>query len=107
MTLKEDAVPIVHAPRRVPLAIQSKLKQTLDDLVNQNVIAEVKTPTDWVSSLVIVEKKNKDLRLCIDTKNLNSNLKRSHYPLPTFEQIIPDLQKAKVFSTFDARNGFW
>ena len=64
-------------------------------------------PTDWVSSLVVVKKKNGKIRVCIDPKDLNNNLKRSHYPLPTFEQIIPELNNAKVFSTFDARNGFW
>ena len=54
-------------------------------------------PTDWVSSLVVIEKKNKQLRLCIDPKDLNKHLKRSHYPLQTFEEIIPDLHNAKVF----------
>ena len=76
-------------------------------MVKQEIIAPVDRPTDWVSSLVVVQKKNKKLRLCIDPKDLNKNIKRAHYPLPTFDQIIPDLNKAKVFSTFDARSGFW
>ena len=67
----------------------------------------VKEPTDWVSSLVVVEKKNKKLRVCLDPKDLNNNLKRSHYPLPTLDEIIPDLHNSKVFSTFDCRNGYW
>ena len=107
LELKDDAVPVVHPPRRVPLAYRDKLKTTLNDLVKRNIIAPVTSPTDWVSSLVIPEKKNKDLRLCIDPKDLNKNVKRSHYPLPTFDEIVPDLNKAKIFSTFDARNGFW
>ena len=49
------------------------------------VITPVVTPTDWVSILVITEKKNKELRLCLDPKDLNKSIKRSHYPLPTFE----------------------
>ena len=57
--------------------------------------------------MVLVEKKDGSLRICLDPNNLNKNLKRSHYPLPTFEQMIPDLNNAKVFSTFDARNGYW
>ena len=81
----EDAEPVVHAPRRVPLTIKDKLKETLDQLEKETIIAKVNEPTDWVSSLVIVEKKDKSLRLCIDPKDLNKNIKRSHYPLPTFE----------------------
>ena len=63
IVLKKDALPVVHPPRRVPLALQGKLKQTLNDLANKKVITPVVTPTDWVSSLVITEKKNKELRL--------------------------------------------
>ena len=107
IVLKKDALPVIHPPRRVPLALQEKLRKTLNDLVNKKVITPVVTPTDWVSSLVITEKKNKELRLYLDPKDLNKSIKRSHYPLPTFEEIVPDLKEAKVFSTFDARNGFW
>ena len=85
LTLIEDATPVIHAPRRVPLAIKDKLKQTLDQLEKGGIISKVNEPTDWVSSLVTVEKKDKSLRLCIDPKDLNNNIKRSHYPLPTFD----------------------
>ena len=76
-------------------------------MVKENIIAPVQQPTDWVSSLVVVEKKNKKLRICIDPKDLNNSIKRSHYPMPNFDHIIPDLHNAKIFSTFDARNGYW
>ena len=46
------------------------------------------------------------LRICIDPKHLNQNIKRSHYPLPTIEDLLPDLSKAKIFSVVDAKNGF-
>ena len=83
------------------------MKEELTQLVEKKIIEKVTEPTDWVSSLVVVEKKNGKLRLCIDPKDLNKNLKRSHYPLPTFEEIVPELHNAKIFSTFDARSGFW
>ena len=58
MTLRDDAVPVVHAPRRVPIALKKDLKHQLDEMEANGVIAKVKEPTDWVSSLVVVEKKN-------------------------------------------------
>jgi len=69
------------------------------------VVKKVTEPTDWISSEVVVWKGNK-LRLCIDPKDLNKALKRSHYPIPTIEEILPELTKAKVFSVADAKNGF-
>ena len=70
------------------------------------VLTKVTEPTDWISSHVVVRKGRK-LRLCIDLKDLNKALKRSHYPIPTIEEILPELSKAKVFSVADAKNGFW
>jgi len=34
-------------------------------------------------------------------------LRRSHNPTPTIDQVLPELSRAKVFSTVDAKNGFW
>ena len=67
---------------------------------------QVIEPTDWISSQVVVRKGNK-LRLCIDPRDLNKALKRSHYPMPTIEEVLPELSKAKIFSVADAKNGFW
>ncbi|GFV54887.1 transposon Ty3-I Gag-Pol polyprotein [Trichonephila clavipes] len=56
ITLKDNAVPVIHPPRRVPLALQPKLKSTLDRLEKEGIVSKVNKPTDWVQSLVIVEK---------------------------------------------------
>ncbi|XP_060070555.1 uncharacterized protein K02A2.6-like [Ylistrum balloti] len=98
--------PVVHAPRKVPIALRDRLKAELDRLESMNVITPVTEPTAWVSSMVMVVKPEK-IRICIDPKDLNKALKRSHYPLPTIEDILPQLHRAKVFSVLDARSGFW
>ncbi|KAI0238088.1 hypothetical protein LSAT2_011282, partial [Lamellibrachia satsuma] len=63
-------------PRKIPYAIQPKLKEALDQLKVQNIIADVDEPTEWVSNLVIVEKKSGALRLCLDRRPLNAAIKR-------------------------------
>ena len=47
--------PVQHAPRRVPAPLRQVLKNTLDDLVWQNIISPVQKPTPWLSSMVIVK----------------------------------------------------
>ena len=76
-------------------------------MVKIGIISPVTEPTDWVSSMVVVQRPNKKLRICIDPKDINKNLKRSHYPMPTFEDVTSDLHNARVFSSFDAKNGYW
>jgi len=76
-------------------------------MVQNQILLPVSEPTDWVSSMVILEKKDGSLRVCIDPKDLNNAMKRSHYPTPTIDDITSELKDAKLFSTFDTKNGYW
>ena len=100
--LKENATPVVHPPRRVPHAIKQRLTEELDKMENTGVIDKVTTPTDWVNSLVVVEKENGKLRTCLDPRDLNAAIKRPHYPMPTLEDALAKLTSAKYFSKLDA-----
>ena len=51
-----DATPVVCPPRRIPIALRSKLKDELDSMEKQNIICKVTEPTEWVNALVVVEK---------------------------------------------------
>lgn len=81
--LDENVPPVQHAPRRVAVAVRPQLKETLDTLEAQGVIAQVTTPTKWISSMVAVPKKNGKLRICLDPKDLNRAIQRENYQLPT------------------------
>ena len=50
-------------------AIKPKIKEELDRMRKLNVIEKVNQPTNWVNSMVVVEKKDK-VRICIDPRNL-------------------------------------
>lgn len=67
----------------------------------------MKTPTEWISSMVVVTKPSGKFRLCVDPKPLNKALKRNHYPTPTVDAIFPEIHKARIFTVADAKDGFW
>ena len=71
------------------------------------VVATVDEPTPWVSSVVIATKKSGALRICIDPRPLNKALKRETYHLPVLDDLMPDLARAKVFSSVDLTAGYW
>ena len=52
----ETGKSVVHAPRKIPVALRDKLKTELTQLETESVIAKVVEPTPWVSSLIIVPK---------------------------------------------------
>ena len=101
-----NVAPTVMPPRRVPVALKEKLKNELDRLTQRKVISPIQEPTAWVSSMIVAKKPDGNIRLCIDPHYLNLVLKRSHYPLPVIEEILPELSKAKVFSKGDLKEGF-
>ncbi|KAK2702360.1 hypothetical protein QYM36_019011 [Artemia franciscana] len=57
--------------------------------------------------MVMVEKKDGSIRLCIDPVDLNKSIKRPHYPIPTLDGVTSKLHGAKVFTKLDARSGYW
>ena len=59
-------------------------------------------PTDWVNRLVIVEKPNGKLRICLDPQPLNNAIKREHLHLPTAAEIFSQISGAYFFSKLDA-----
>ena len=75
---------MIHAPRRVPAPLWERLKQELERMCQLKVITKVEEPTEWVNSMVCVDKKNasRELRICMDPGDLNQNIKREHYQIP-------------------------
>ena len=107
LEIDKNVQPVQLPTRKVPIALREPLKRELDRLSNIGVIWKVHTPTNWISALVVTTKKNGKVRLCIDPKPLNEALHRNHYPLPTIDDVLPLLSKARVFTVLDAKNGFW
>ena len=102
----DPTVPAVqHAPRRAPIALKAKLKEKITELENKGIITKVVEPTAWISSLVTVVKPEK-LRICIDPRDLNKAIKRPKYQIPTLDDILPQLAKARVYTVVDAKDGF-
>ena len=106
IVLKDGATGVVHAPRRVAVAKRAQLKKELDRQVEVGLLAKVNEPTDWVNSLVIAKKSNWKMRLCIDPKDLNKEIKREHFQISTKEEMPGKLANASSFSNLDATSGF-
>ena len=106
ITVDNNVQPVVHALRKVPLALQPKLKKLLDHEVERGVMVKREEPTDWVSSLLCVEKKDGSLRVCLDPRDLNKAIKREHYAIPTFDDVVAHFQGKKLFTVIDLKEGF-
>jgi len=61
----------VSTARKIPVALKSKVKEKLDNMVKDNINTPVTEPTDWVHPIVIPPKSNGDIRICMDPRPLN------------------------------------
>ena len=68
-------------------------------------VAKVDEPTDWVRSAVNVRKRNGQLRVSLDPKELNKHIKIPKLCLPTIDDVTSRLAKAQVFAVLDAKMG--
>ena len=97
--IADKCTAVQHAPQCIPVTIRTEVRERV-------IIKKETEPTDWISSMVVVAKPNK-IRICLDPKDLNKALKKPKYQMPTLEELLPKLNNAKVFSTLDAKDGFY
>lgn len=56
--------------------------------------------------MLAVIKPNK-IRICLDPRDLNEAIKREHYQMRTIEEVANRLNRAKLFTVVNAKDGFW
>lgn len=60
----------------------------------------------WVSNIVPVRKKNGDIHICIDFRNLNKACQKDNVPLPSMEQVLQSVAGSKLMSCLEGFLGY-
>ena len=63
----------------------------------------------WQSPVVMVKKKNGQLRFAVDYRKLNAVTKQFTFPLPRLEDVFDTIGNAKphIFSNLGLASGYW
>ena len=98
--------PVAQPLRRIPFSRRETVTEKLEELLKLDVIEKVEGPTSWVNPLVVVEKPNGDIRICLDMRQANQAIVREKHPVPTVEETLQAVSNAKVFLKLDLNMAF-
>lgn len=99
--IDQDTHPVAQSVRRIPFSRRAKVNEKLEDLLKLDVIEKVEGPTSWVNPLVVAEKPNGDVRVCLDMRQANRAVVREKHPVPAVEETFQEVSYAKVLSKLD------
>ncbi|OWY99201.1 hypothetical protein PHMEG_00029843 [Phytophthora megakarya] len=101
-----DEKPISMRSRRIPADLLSKVYELLKRLLETGLIEY--SNSEWASAIVLVMKKNgTDVRLCIDYRLVNQQIKLMNYPLPLIDELMSNSAATMWFMTLDMTSDFW
>jgi hypothetical protein len=77
--LKEEAKPFRQKLRQINPMLLPIMEREVKKLLQAQIIVPLRY-SEWVANLVPVRKKNGEIRLCVDFRNLNRSSRKDNYP---------------------------
>lgn len=111
-SIVQHTIPMIYDEKHVQQKLtkihpnhESQIKAELNKLLKAKIILPVKH-SKWVSNLVSVRRKNGDIRIFMDFRNLNKACLKDNFPLPTMEQILQSVAGSELTSFLNVFSGY-
>ena len=105
ITLKENEKPLRNKLRRLNPLLFPVIEKEIKNLFDAKIIVSL-SHSKCSDKVVPVRKKNREIRICIDFKNLNRVSLRDNYPLPKMDHILQRVVGSQRLSMFDGFLGY-
>ena len=100
-----DTLPFKERFRQIPPPQLDEVREHLKLMLDAGVVQLSNSP--WCNAVVLVWKKDRSLRFCIDFRRLNALTVKDSHPLPHIFETLESLAGVAHYSTFDLNLGFW
>ena len=97
--------PIRQLEYRVSPHVASLQKAEIEKMLTAGIIVPSKSA--WCAPVVMVPKKDKTYRFCVDYRRLNAVTKKDSYCMPRMDDILEQVAGFSVYSTLDLYSGYW
>ena len=97
--------PIKQSPRRFRPELEDDIITEVDKLIKAGFIKEVQYPR-WLANIVPVMKKNGQVRICVDFRDINRTCPKDDFPTPMTEMLIDSVTGYGALSFMDGFSGY-
>lgn len=97
--------PIKMKLYRTPIKNREVIDEAIKEMLETNAIKEFRSPRSF--PVVIVDKKDRSERFCVDFRKLIWITKKNSFPIPLIDDLLAILGKAKYFTSLDFKNSYW
>ena len=87
--------PISKRPYRMPANDLEEIKKQIKELLEKGYIRRSSSP--WGAPVLLVEKKDKSLRMVVDYRALNEVTIKNKYPLPMINDFLTSCKELRCF----------
>ncbi|KAL0336575.1 UNVERIFIED_CONTAM: Transposon Tf2-11 polyprotein [Sesamum radiatum] len=105
LLVKKGARPIKQGKRRFRPELIPLIEGKVNKLIEVGFIREVNYPM-WISSIAPIRKKNGQIRVCVDFRDLNNACPKDDFPLPIVELMIDATTGHEGLSFMDGSSGY-
>ena len=100
LNVSPTAKPIKQKLRRFVPDKKEAIRVEIKWLLAAGFIKEVYHP-DWLANPVLVRKKNKEWRMCVDYTNLNKHCPKDPFDLPRIDEVVDSTAGYELLSFLD------
>jgi len=106
ITLKLDIKPVKQRPYRLNPEYKERVRTKLDKMLVEGII-ELVEESDWVSPIVVQEKKQKEeIRICVNLRKLNDVCVHDPFPTPFTNEVLDNVGGQEAYSFTDGFFGY-
>jgi hypothetical protein len=105
LPLKKGFRPFQQRERQMRTEVLEEVKKEIEKMLEAGFIRPCRY-AEWISSIVLVHKKDGRWRVCVDFRNLNRATPKDEYPMSVAETLISTAAGNKILSFIDGNASY-